>query len=278
MEKDRPVEPKVEYELMRPAEVVAARERCPVAFVPIGPLEWHGPHLPMGTDGLHAHHVAVRVAQAIGGVVLPTLFAGSETVRLPGAGAQRLGPLGFDDSARVVGMDFPAHSVKSLYFEESAFGITVREILRGLKADPFRLLVLLNGHGAPNHQRTLQRLAVEETVLGQVEVLYRTAWNPWAPPQLGPGHADQWETAITLAVAAPHVWVDELPPRGEVLPYQEYGIVDGQAFDGHPTAGFVVPMGSDPRDARREDGESMLREAVASIATEVRQALDRQGI
>ncbi len=56
------MEPKVEYELMRPAEVVAARERCPVAFVPIGPLEWHGPHLPMGTDGLHAHHVAVRVA------------------------------------------------------------------------------------------------------------------------------------------------------------------------------------------------------------------------
>jgi hypothetical protein len=50
----------VEYELMTPDEVIAAREKAPVAFVPVGPIEWHGPHLPLGIDGLHAHGVAVR--------------------------------------------------------------------------------------------------------------------------------------------------------------------------------------------------------------------------
>lgn len=269
---------KVEYELMRPAEVVRARERCPVAFIPIGPLEWHGPHLPLGTDGLHAHHVAVRVARLIGGVVLPTLFAGSETVRLPGAGAQRLGPLGFTGDERIVGMDFPHNPVKSLYYEESAFGITVREAVRGLKADPFRVLVLLNGHGAPNHQRTLQRIAVEETAPGQVAVIYRTAWNPPAPPQDDPGHADRWETSIALALAEPHVGLDDLPPRGEALRYYEYGIVDGRAFDGYPAPDCVLPAASDPRDARRDEGERLLQAAVASIAEEVRQALERQGV
>jgi creatinine amidohydrolase len=271
-------EARVEYEMMRPGEIVAARERCPVAFIPIGPLEWHGPHLPLGTDGLHAHHVAVRVARAIGGVVLPTLFAGSETVRLPGPGAQRTAALGFDAGQRIVGMDFPGNPVKSLYFEESAFGITVREIVRGLKADPYRLLVLLNGHGAPNHQRTLERIAVEETVAGQVEVLYRTAWNPWTGPQMGPGHADQWETAVTLAFAEPLVSLGDLPARDQALHYADVGIVDGRAFDGFPTPDYSVPAESDPRAAQRAAGETFVRDAVATIVEEVRQALARQGV
>src|SRR5947207_13170031 len=87
------VETKVEYELMTPDEVIAAREKTPVAFVPVGPIEWHGPHLPLGTDGLHARGVAVRAARIVGGVVLPTLYAWTDAVRLAGPGALHLGPL-----------------------------------------------------------------------------------------------------------------------------------------------------------------------------------------
>src|SRR5438445_335235 len=56
----------VEYELMRPPEIAQARARLPLAFIPIGPLEWHGPHLPMGMDGLHAHPVAMEVSTTCG--------------------------------------------------------------------------------------------------------------------------------------------------------------------------------------------------------------------
>src|SRR5207253_1354173 len=100
------------------------------------------------------------------GVVVPALFAGTETVVLPGTGAQELGALGFQGDERIVGMDFPGNSVKSLYFEESAFGIAVRAVVRGLKQIPVRLIVLLNGHGAVNHQQVLARIAHEESASG----------------------------------------------------------------------------------------------------------------
>ena len=33
----------VQYELMRPGELLAEKERFSVAYLPVGPLEWHGP-------------------------------------------------------------------------------------------------------------------------------------------------------------------------------------------------------------------------------------------
>ncbi len=92
---------------------------------------------------------------------------------------------------------------------------------------------------------------------------------------MGPGHADKWETAITLALEGAHVRVDELPGPGEPLGYQQFGIVDGRAFDGHPTPGFIVPAASDLRGSVAAEGERYVQEAVATIAEEVWQALAR---
>src|SRR5256712_12806651 len=111
----------VQYELMRPPEIVRERSRLPLVFMPIGPIEWHGPHLPMGMDGLHAHMVAVEVAQRVGGVVLPIYYIGSETVRPVDRGPQSAAVLGFKGTERIIGMDFPDNPVKSLYFEEGTF-------------------------------------------------------------------------------------------------------------------------------------------------------------
>ena len=44
-------------------EVAALAEETDVAILPIGCVEMHGPHLPMGTDILMAHHLAVQAAQ-----------------------------------------------------------------------------------------------------------------------------------------------------------------------------------------------------------------------
>ena len=59
----------------------------------------------------------------------------------------------------VVGMDFPGNSVDSTYLEESAFGILVREIVTSLASAGFPLIMLVNGHGAVNHQAMLRRIA-----------------------------------------------------------------------------------------------------------------------
>src|SRR5256885_16572734 len=111
----------VEYELMRPAEIAQARARLPLAFIPIGPLEWHGPHLPMGMDGLHAHTVAMEVARRVGGVVLPTYYLGSETGRPTDRGPPSAAILGFEGTERNIGVGFPNKPVKSLNFEERHF-------------------------------------------------------------------------------------------------------------------------------------------------------------
>src|SRR5207302_2864142 len=143
-----------------------------------------------GTDGLHAWHVSRRVAREVGGVVLPPFYAGTDALRLPGNGPEQLGALGLDPGDRVVGMDFPDFPVKSVYFEESAFGVAVREIVRALKRDEYRLIVLANGHGAGNQQQTLNRIAREETELLRVRVIHLNVWVPPEPPHLDPGHAE----------------------------------------------------------------------------------------
>jgi len=263
---------------MTPAEIAAARERRPLAFVPLGPIEWHGPHLPLGTDAIHAGHIARNLADDFGGVVLPTFFLGTETVRLPGNGPEQLGALGVDDDARVVGMDLPANAVRSLYIEEGAFAIAVREIVRGLTGDGWRLVVLVNGHGAVNHIRTLERIAREETRLPDVRVVSLMAWTPPVPPSQGPGHADREEAAVMLAIAPELVRVDQLPPLDTSLRYADYGIVDSAAFDGFPADGFLLPRDADPRLATREEGEQILAQEVAAARETVTRELVALGL
>lgn len=258
----------VEFELMRPAQIVEARRRCPVVYLPLGPLEWHGPHLPMGTDALHARLLALEVARRLGGVVLPPFYLGTETVR-PAEGAQSLAALGFGAAERIVGMDFPHNSVKSLYVEEGTFAVAVREIIRLLKLEPYRVIVLLNGHGAVGQQRTLRRLAAEESDPPRVWVVYETTGGRATSADADPGHAGRGETAFLLS-ALPHtVDVGALPPPGTPLRYPDYGIANGAAFEGRPTPDFTVPEGSDPRAATAEEGAAMLNREIARLVQEV---------
>ncbi|MFH1569137.1 MAG: creatininase family protein, partial [Gemmatimonadota bacterium] len=117
----------VQYELLRPAEVRARREQCPVAYLPAGSLEWHGVQNPLGTDGLKAHAICCEAARRYGGVVLPTLFLG-----ILGEG-RGWGPQGWS------GYTVTAHDRASM--EE-----TIYRVARGLVADDWQVLVGVTGH------------------------------------------------------------------------------------------------------------------------------------
>ncbi len=268
----------VQYELMRPAEIMRARSHLPLAFIPIGPIEWHGPHLPMGMDGLHAHAVAVEVARRVGGVVLPTYYIGSETLRPADGGPQSSAVLGFEGTERIIGMDFPQNPVKSLYFEEGTFAVTVRELIRLLRQDGYRLIVIVNGHGAPNHQRTLQRLAAEGSDPPRACVAFAMAFLPAEPPFSDPGHAEKVETSIILATRPDLVDLSTLPAKSVPLRYQEFGIVDGKAFDGSPTPHFTVRPEADPREASAEFGRKILDAEVERVAAMVRDQVQTLGL
>lgn len=64
----------VQMQFMRPAQLEKALRSFPVAYVPFGPIEWHGRHLPLGNDALKAHAVLVKTAEQFGGAVYPPVY------------------------------------------------------------------------------------------------------------------------------------------------------------------------------------------------------------
>ena len=70
----------VRYHMLRPNQIVARRGECPVAYIPIGTLEWHGVHNPVGADTLQAEGLAILCAEQGGGLVFPPLYFGESRV------------------------------------------------------------------------------------------------------------------------------------------------------------------------------------------------------
>ena len=70
---------KVLYAELTPQEFRKRIKTCPVAYLPLGTLEWHGEHLPLGADGIQSQGFFVRLAEKIGGIVLPMLFMGPDS-------------------------------------------------------------------------------------------------------------------------------------------------------------------------------------------------------
>ena len=71
---------KVLYEELFPDEFAERIKKMPVAFLPLGTLEWHGPHMPLGADGIQSKELFIELAGKMGGVVLPMLFVGPDRV------------------------------------------------------------------------------------------------------------------------------------------------------------------------------------------------------
>jgi len=66
----------VRFHMLRPAEIVARRKAVSVAWVPLGTLEWHGRHNPIGSDTLQAEGLCIIGARKYGGVVMPPVYWG----------------------------------------------------------------------------------------------------------------------------------------------------------------------------------------------------------
>ena len=71
----------VRYQYLRPRQIVERRNACPVAYLPIGTLEWHGFHNPLGADTLQAEGFAIACAQRGGGLAFPPLYYGENRLQ-----------------------------------------------------------------------------------------------------------------------------------------------------------------------------------------------------
>jgi creatinine amidohydrolase len=263
----------VQFELLRPHEILAERARRPLVYVPVGPLEWHSVHLPFGTDALIAGEVARRAAGRTGGVVLPTFFWGTERER----SAEMVEAFGFDGGEYVVGMDFPANVLKSLYCREEFLALLLRELLDRLIRLEYRLIVIVNGHGATNQLGTLERLSREFSAASSARVMLANAWSAEELPQSA--HAGASETAVMMALFPEAVDLAQLPDLPQPLRSRDWAIVDGETFAGRPTPDFTLRPAADPRlEATLELGQHILAGAVDGVVEAVQTALAALGL
>jgi creatinine amidohydrolase len=271
-------------ELMRPGELNAERERCPLVFVPVAPLEYHGPHLPVGTDPINAAQCAFQACRRLGrGVVHPPLYWGTERERPD----WMLESLGLPPGGWVVGMDFPAAIWRSHYHPEHLFALVVAATVEMLIRGSYEVIVLVNGHGAANQVATLERLAAHYSHSGGATVIARLAFAAEAGAEAGhadaaaAGHADLTETSLMLHLQRQaygredRVDLGQLPGREVPLRYPEFSIVDAPGFSRSPDPERIVR--ADPRQASAEKGREIFERTVAMLVGLAQEALDRRG-
>lgn len=257
------------FELMRPEEFLEARREMPVGYLPVGPLEWHGPHMPFGTDALDAQAIARGAAERIGGVVFPTLYCGTECARSP----EILRRMGFEDeNLYVVGMDVPGNSVPSCYFPEEVFGVILREHIRQMLKLGFRTIVIVNGHGADGQLAAGARIAREFSGETDVRVIFCFAFVKLDPNDELGGHANISETSMQMYLNPDSVCLGALPPREVELKTSEWGIADSLLFAGKGNARHTVEH--DPRDASAELGRRYIERGIETVIQRVRSSME----
>lgn len=67
---------KTNYEEMFPHEFKLALNKNPLAFLPLGSMEYHGYHNALGLDALKAWKICQLAVEKIGGIVFPPLYLG----------------------------------------------------------------------------------------------------------------------------------------------------------------------------------------------------------
>jgi len=268
----------VRFEMLRPAQLRAELARCPLVFLPVAPLEYHGPHLPVGMDPINATQCALEACRRLGkGVVMPTLYMGTERERPD----WMLESLGFRKGDWVVGMDFPTATWSSHYYQEHLFGLMVASTLEMLISQRYKTIVIVNGHGAWNQLQTLDRLAQHYSHVTDARVVWRLAISGDVSEKNLAGHADVFETSLMMyfekAVFGGQKVVDlsALPDRSVPIRYVDFSIVDGPGFSTEPSPGRIVR--TDPRDASVEKGRSEFDKSVEAYVRLATEALSATG-
>lgn len=256
------------YEDMRPQEILDAMEEKSIAYIAVGPLEWHGPAMPFGTDPVAAYETAVAVQKRVGGVVLPAIYAGTERER----DTDTLKSMGFNGDEYVIGQDFPKNSLCSFYMREEVFSLVIREYLRHLTNQGFKLIVIMNGHGATNQKYTLERLATEFSRETSSKVIVVMGVGSIGPDDAFEGHATKSETAVQMYINSDNVDLSKLPPKEIKLKNCDWGITGATAYALTPNEDHTIEEQCDPRNATVEIGEKYMLSAIELMVAEVEKA------
>lgn len=181
----------VKYLELRPATFRQRLQEKPLAYLPLGTLEWHGEHLPLGLDAIASEALMIACAQRYGGIVLPPLFLGPDR------------RMDLEDGQYLVGMDYAQSTNPHRQLDGSAYWIShdffkslVENILEQLRRAGFKA-VFADGHG-PSRWTWVDMIPEWEQkfglkLFGVTEAL-KSQWSYMVD------HAARNETAIGLHV------------------------------------------------------------------------------
>lgn len=239
---------------LRPSQLAERRAGNNVAWLPLGTLEWHGRHLPLGFDGLKAEGICVRAARRFGGVVFPATYLGDhrgvtvEALLTPGV--VFVPDLDRDhrpEIAAALGTSVDVLAAQGRRDEETAASARhtalLLQALWTIRSYGYTTAVLLAGHypnAVPAGEAAAEFAAAQTTCQVLVGTELAFAGRPEAVR-----HADSYETSLALAL---------LPD-----------LVDTGAMDGTQ----LGIMGDDPRSATPELGERLIGEVLDGIAAQL---------
>lgn len=242
------------YIELRPDELEAILEESPVALWPLGLLEHHGWHLPVGFDGLKAERMCERIGEKTGGVMLPVMWWG-------GGGGHDVFKWTF-------------------YQDEDAYAAILTETVSKLVEYGFKAIVVLAGH-YPWQSTLEKRLPEIQAAHPDVLMLWGTEVKICDDVVSIQGdHAAKEETSFGLALFSEFVDMDALTPGrgaevwigGEPPPLEKQH--PAVCFD--PNDPLFSQMGVDAREASAEHGEAGTKLVVDEVSKRILAHLDQE--
>jgi creatinine amidohydrolase len=236
---------KVRYAELLPHEFRQRLAQRPVAYLPLGTLEWHGEHLPLGSDGIISEGLMARCARELGGVVMPPIHLGPDRARLE------------PDGSLLQGMDYadtttpPRQLDGSCYCVPQGFFLAlIDEIVGQLKRAGFEV-IFADGHG-PSRSSWCAHLEERQSRFG-IRLLGATSevHGEWLS-QID--HAARNESSLVMALRPDLADLAQLDADRSIWP-QGVG-------------------GQDPRDATPAHGEECLTKSLAVV----RRLLEEAGV
>ena len=194
------IKPEVRYERLRPEQIVAKRKACSVAYLPIGTIEWHGEHNPVGLDTLKIHGLLIKCAQKIGGLVFPPLYYGEnrEQALMETNTKHRNG---ISEKMALPSENFlPGYMVEPISIQNRNYQNLLIHIFHEIKSLGFKVLIVGAGHyPLLDHARSAAALFHQEQskpkMVTWAMIGYELVKGKFKPCG---DHAGKWETSLLM--------------------------------------------------------------------------------
>jgi creatinine amidohydrolase len=222
------------------ADEVAAGARTPVLLLPVGAVEPHGPHAPLGTDLIIASGISERAAGAL--------------ARDAGVHALVLPPIPYGLTR------YAAAFRGAIHVEEATLHALVVDVCRAVAANGFPRVAIVNHHFEPEQVATLRR-AVQtlhehgQRGVGLLELTRRrNAERLTEEFRRGSCHAGRYETSLVLRDRPELVDSRRLP----TLPALDVDMPAAMAAGrcDFPAMGMDAAYCGAPAEATPEEGEA----------------------